>query len=119
MKRLFTAAVTGATLALLPLMALAADPPHGAAPAAPGGGSRGIPMPGDLGLVVWLTAAGLAALFLVFVLGYLYRRQRGLDWAFQAPAVPHDDHHPAGHDDEHAAPAAATPAAAAHGGGHH
>lgn len=115
MKRLFSAAVTGATLALLPLLALAADPPHGAAPAAaPGGGSRGIPMPGDLGLVVWLAIAALAALFLVLVLGYLYRRQRGLDWAFQAPAVPHDDHH-----DEHAAPAAAAPTAAAHGGGHH
>jgi len=54
----------------------------------------------------------LTALFVTLALGYLYRRERGLDWPFQAPAVPHDDHH-----DSHAAPAAAAPAAA--GGGHH
>ena len=114
MKRLFSAAVTGATLALLPLIALAADPAHGGGAAAAGAGPRGIGAPADVMMISLVTLFALGVMFLVLTLGYLYRRERGLDWAFQAPAVPHDDHHDAGH----AAPAAAAPAAAP-GGGHH
>ena len=92
MKRLFSAAVTGATMALLPLLALAADPPHGgAAPGAAEG--RGVPAPADMSMIVLVTLLALTALFVVLAVGYLYRQERHLDWAFQAPAVPHDDAH--------------------------
>ena len=110
MKRMLSAAVMGAGMALLPLVALAADPTSHAAPIAIEG--RGVPMPADMSTIVFMTLLGLTALFVVLAIGYLYRRERSLDWDFQAPAVPHDDHHdaPAA---GHAAPAAA-PAAAGH-----
>lgn len=88
MKRLFSAAVTGATMALLPLLALAADPPHGGAAE-----GRGVPAPADMSMIVLVTLLALTALFVVLAVGYLYRQERHLDWAFQAPAVPHDDAH--------------------------
>lgn len=111
MKRLISAAVTGAGMALLPLLVLAADPPAGPVSAE----GRGVPAPGDMGMTVIYTLLALTALFVVLAIGYLYRRERSLDWEFQAPAAPHDDHH----DDAHAAPAAASAAPAAHGAGHH
>ncbi len=106
MKRLFSAAVTGATMALLPLVALAADPAHGGAAAGAVEG-RGVPAPGDMGMTVMYTMLALTALFVTLAIGYLYRRERNLDWPFQAAAVPHDDHHDT-HDAGHAAPAAAS-----------
>ena len=42
--------------------------------------------------VLFVTAFAVAGLFAVTSLGYLYRRERHLDWPFQAPAAPHDDH---------------------------
>ncbi|MDA0302013.1 MAG: hypothetical protein O2822_05745 [Chloroflexi bacterium] len=109
MKRLISAAVTGASMALLPLLVLAADPPVG--PVSVEG--RGVPAPGDMGMTVIYTLLALTGLFVVLAIGYLYRRERSLDWPFQAAAVPHDDHHDS-HDAGHAAPVA--PAAS---GGHH
>ena len=41
--------------------------------------------------VLVVTALGLLALGLVASVGYLYRRERKLDWEFQKPDAP--DHH--------------------------
>ena len=87
MKRLLGAGATGLGMALLPLVAYAKDPIEAVA-----GGSRAVPPPVDFGMTLFVTVLGVAGLFLVTTLGYLYRQQRGLDWAFQAPAPPHDDH---------------------------
>lgn len=85
MKRWFGSAAIGMGTALSPLAALA----EGATAQA---GSRAVATPREMGMVVLLTALAVTGLFVVTTLGYLYRRLRGLDWAFQAPAVPHDDH---------------------------
>ncbi len=89
MKRLVGAAMTGLGLALLPLIALAAEP-HGAEGVVVDG--RALPPPVDFGSVLLVTVFAVAALFIVAALGYLYRRERHLDWPFQAAAVPHDEH---------------------------
>ena len=62
MKRVITAALSGASLALSPLVALAAEPVAQA-------GSRVVDQPGGVGLVQLLTALGLGGLFLVLGLG--------------------------------------------------
>lgn len=93
MKRLFSAAMFGAGMALLPLIALAADPPAGHAGPVSTAEGRGVPLPHDMSMIVLVTLLALTALFVTLTLGYLYRRERHLDWAFQAPAVPHDDAH--------------------------
>ncbi len=105
MRRRISAVVSGAGAALLPVIAMAAEPTHAGVAAA----SRTIPPPADMGSTLLYTLLGLTGLFVVTTLGYLYRRERNLDWAFQAPAVPHDDHH----DAAHAASAAASAASAA------
>ena len=46
-----------------------------------------------MSMIVLITLLALTALFVTLTFGYLYRRERHLDWAFQAPAVPHDDAH--------------------------
>lgn len=53
--------------------------------------SRALPTAGSMGTLL-LTIGVLAAFFAVITIGYTYRRERHLDWAFQKPDVPHDDH---------------------------
>ncbi len=47
----------------------------------------------DWGTAFWATIGGTLAMFALISIGYLYRRERGLDWDFQKPDVPHDTHH--------------------------
>jgi uncharacterized membrane protein YdcZ (DUF606 family) len=47
----------------------------------------------DWNVPFWATIGGTLGMFLLIGVGYLYRRERGLDWAFQRPDAPHDDHH--------------------------
>ena len=86
---LITGVLVGVGMALLPLVALA-DGPAGAGGVVQG---RGVPVPHDMSMIVAVTALSLAALFVTLSAGYLYRRERHLDWPFQAADVPHDDHH--------------------------
>ncbi len=72
--------VIGLLLALVPMVAAAVD------------GDRSLAAAADLGSVVLLTLLALAAVAVVISVGYLYRRERGLDWEFQKPD-PQDDHH--------------------------
>lgn len=73
---------TGALAAALPLVAAAKEPVQAA-------GERGLELPGD-GLTIGFATAGvLLAVFVVATLGYLYRRERNLDWEFQKPDAPH------------------------------
>ena len=55
-------------------------------------GGRTLEGSADLGMVVLVTVGTLAALAVVMSLGYLYRRERALDWEFQKPDAT-DDHH--------------------------
>lgn len=79
MKRVVGLAV-GLFVALAPAVALASE------------GGRSLESAADLGTVVLVTLLALAALAVVISVGYLYRRERGLDWEFQKPDAP-DDHH--------------------------
>ena len=47
--------------------------------------SRALAVPGDTGTVVALVALGIAALFGVTSVAFLYRKQRGLRWDYQLP----------------------------------
>ena len=58
-----------------------------------GSESRSLDPSVDLQIVTFWTILGLVSLGIVISLGYLYRRERDLDWDFQKPDVPHDDHH--------------------------
>ena len=87
MKRMISAAV-GTGMALFPLIALAER-----ALAHAGAESRAVPTTADMSMIVLITALALTALFVVVAVGYLYRRERHLDWPFQAPAAPQDYHH--------------------------
>ena len=40
-------------------------------------------------MIGFATVGGLLAIFVVAALGYLYRRERHLDWEFQKPDAPH------------------------------
>ena len=76
-------------LGLLPGIASAADPVRVAFDAADRSMEPGI----DAQMIVWVTIFSVLALFAISSIGYLYRRERGLDWEFQKPDAPHDDHH--------------------------
>lgn len=89
MKRRIGAAVLGAAGALTPLLASAQE--HGGETFE--AHSRASEGAADWATVMLVTALSVGGLFLLTSIGYLYRRQRGLDWAFQKPDVPHDDHH--------------------------
>jgi hypothetical protein len=54
-------------------------------------GPRDLSAPADVGTVVLLVLLALLGMALVGGIGYLYRRERGLDWDFQKPDNP--DHH--------------------------
>jgi hypothetical protein len=73
------ALIVAAAAALVPEVALAAD--------------RSLERSGDWQLITWVTVLATGALFLIAGIGYLYRRERNLDWEFQKPDAPHDDHH--------------------------
>ena len=68
----------GLVVAALPLVAAAQEAQ-----------SRALPSATDWHPVMFLTAAGVAGLFLLAGIGYLYRRERHLNWDFQKPDQPH------------------------------
>lgn len=87
MKRRISAMFLGAAMAAMPLVASATESEtafHAA--------DRATAPSGDWGTIMLVTALSLVGLFLVTVLGYLYRRERGLDWAFQKPDPPAEHH---------------------------
>lgn len=73
----------GLMAAGLPLLASAKEPQ------AVQTAERGLGLSGDSVLIGFATVGGLLALFVVAALGYLYRRERHLDWEFQKPDAPH------------------------------
>ncbi|TAJ21043.1 MAG: hypothetical protein EPO65_02255 [Dehalococcoidia bacterium] len=77
-----SAVFAGGIAAALPMVALAAEPVAGPA-------SRSLGLSGDATKIAFAMVGGLLALFGVATLGYLYRRERHLDWEFQKPDVPH------------------------------
>lgn len=79
----------GLALGFLPDLAWAAEPATTTFEAA----DRGMTAGEDWSLIFGATILGVLALFALSGIGYLYRRERGLDWEFQKPDAPHDDHH--------------------------
>ena len=78
MKR-WLGSITGLLLAASPAVALATDE------------GRALDPPADTATVLLVTIVALLGMALVGGIGYLYRRERGLDWDFQKPDAP--DHH--------------------------
>lgn len=87
MSRLVRACALGFLIAALPLVALATE--DGAAETA----SRALPALVDSVGVGLIAVAAVLGLLLIASLGYLYRRERHLDWGFQRPDAPHQDGH--------------------------
>jgi hypothetical protein len=54
---------------------------------------RSLTTPDDTWIVAGVTVLGLLGVFVASAVGYLYRRERGLDWEFQRPDEPHDEDH--------------------------
>lgn len=79
-----SALAIGGLAAALPLIAAADEVPQYAEAT-----NRGLGLPGDGVMIGFATVGGLLAVFAVAVLGYLYRRERHLDWEFQKPDAPH------------------------------
>tara|TARA_B100000700_G_scaffold313123_1_gene397678 strand:- start:11169 stop:11411 length:243 start_codon:yes stop_codon:yes gene_type:complete len=75
------AVFTGLSLSFFPSVILA------------GSESRSLEPSVDLQIVTFWTIFGLASLGIIISLGYLYRRERDLDWDFQKPDVSHDNDH--------------------------
>lgn len=71
--------LVGLLLAALPAAAMATEE------------GRALDPPADWGPVLVVTLLSLLGLALLGAIGYLYRRERGLDWDFQKPDAP--DHH--------------------------
>ena len=91
MVRRVMAAVSGFILAVsMPVLAFAADGPSETSFEA---ASRATDPSGDWTTIMFVTVLSLAGLFLLATLGYMFRRERQLDWEFQKPDAPHDDHH--------------------------
>lgn len=91
MVRRLIAVVSGMLFAALtPALAYAAD---GAGDTSFEAASRALDPTTDWSMIVLVTFLALGALFLLSAIGYMYRRERGLDWEFQKPDAPHDDHH--------------------------
>ena len=80
MKR-WLAITFGTLLAVLPAAASATEE-----------GGRALDPPADFSTVILLTLVTLLVMALVGGIGYLYRRERGLDWDFQKPDAPADHH---------------------------
>mgnify|MGYP001604514524 CR=1 FL=1 len=79
-----SALAAGVLAAALPLVAGADETPQYAEAA-----DRGLGLPGDGLMIGFATVGALLAVFAVATLGYLYRRERRLDWDFQKPDAPH------------------------------
>jgi hypothetical protein len=79
-----SALLAGGIASALPLLATAAEVPETAEIA-----NRGLGLPGDGVMIGFATVGSLLAIFAVVALGYLYRRERHLDWTFQKPDEPH------------------------------
>ncbi len=86
---LLVAVVVVSTISILPDVASAAEPVGMTFEAA----DRSMEPGSDVQMILWVTVFSVLALFAVAGIGYLYRRERGLDWEFQKPDVPHDGHH--------------------------
>ena len=88
MTRLIRACALGFLAAVPPAAAFAAE---GSSEVA----SRALPGTGDAPIVAFITVIAVVALLLVASLGFLYRRERHLDWDFQRPDPPRHDggHH--------------------------
>ena len=85
LKRRISAMLLGAAAAAMPIIAAAQE--HGGSTFE--AHSRDLVAQAPLEPLV----LGAGALLLVTTIGYLYRRERGLEWAFQQPDAPHDEHH--------------------------
>jgi len=83
MARRIGAVMVGAGTAMWPLLALA----EGEAV------SRVAEAPPDAAAVMIIVVLALLGVFGIGALGYAYRRQHNLDWAFQRPDEPQDAHH--------------------------
>ena len=79
-----SALAAGTLMSALPLVAGAKEP-AGAMEVA----DRSLGLPGDAVGIGFAAVGGLLALFAVVAVGYLYRRERHLDWEFQKPDAPH------------------------------
>jgi hypothetical protein len=55
-------------------------------------GERSLAGAVDLTAVVLMTLLALGVVAVVLSIGYLYRRERGLDWDFQKPDASDDQH---------------------------
>jgi hypothetical protein len=81
------AALTGAALAALPLIASAAEGTTAAT-------GRTLDAPPSFGPAVFATAVAALTVLAVAALGRLYQLQRGIRWRFQDPDSPqHDEGH--------------------------
>lgn len=78
-----SALATGLLAAALPLVAGANEPQVVEV------ANRGLGLPSDGLMIGFATVGALLAVFAVAALGYLYRRERHLDWEFQKPDAPH------------------------------
>jgi uncharacterized membrane protein YidH (DUF202 family) len=88
MSRLVRALALGFLVAALPLVAFATES------TAADASSRALPTAGDTMTVGIVAVLAVLALFLIASLGYLYRRERHLEWDFQRPdATQHDGGH--------------------------
>jgi hypothetical protein len=76
--------LSGVALALVPLLASAQQP-----------ASRALSPGSDWRTVVMVTAGIVLGLMLLATIGYLYRRERRLEWEFQQAELPAEDgaHH--------------------------
>lgn len=87
MSRFVRAGTLGLLAAVWPVAALATE--ETSADTA----SRALPAAGDTMSVALIAVLAVLALFLIAGLGYLYRRERNLEWDFQRPDTPHDGAH--------------------------
>lgn len=85
MSRVVRACALGFVLAALPMVAFAAEE------ATSDVVSRALPAPADTFTVALVAVLAVLGLFVVAALGYLYRRERHLEWEFQRPDAPHHD----------------------------
>ncbi len=74
------AAGSALVASIMPAVAAAQEP-----------GSRAVDVPADATTAILAAAGGVTALFLIWTLGRLYQKQRGLRWRFQEPDQV-DDH---------------------------
>ena len=82
MRRRIGSVIGGAAVALLPLIAGAQE-----------AGGRATDAPSTMSEAVLYTLLALGGVFVLASLGYLYRVKRDLNWRFQEPDAPHDEHH--------------------------